>query len=187
MFLAGLGFQNMVIWKERTHDDKDVAAERNPVCIAALWNCGLLNFFRTPSMVSHERLLEHILRMWNPEQQYFEVGAHILIVEVEDIYFLTGLSRWGTPISLTGSCGRDITTRELIDRHCTPGTGTLGKKIPIRAVTNRALQIVLFTMQRVAGSQGVHQASREHMLYALEAMAPTVFNWPKALLPIFKD
>ena len=25
------------------------------------------------------------------------------------------------------------------------------------------------------------------MLYALEAMAPTVFNWAEALLPIFKD
>ena len=65
--LAGLGFQNMVIWKERTNDDEDAAAKRNMVCIAALWNCGLLKFFWTPSMVSHERLLEHILRMWNPE------------------------------------------------------------------------------------------------------------------------
>ena len=97
-------------------------------------------------MVSHERLLEHILRMWNPEQQYFEVGAHILTMEVEDIYFLTGLSRRGVPISLTGSRGRDITTRDLIDRHGVPSTGTSGKKIPIRAVTDRALRIVLFTM-----------------------------------------
>ena len=40
-------------------------------------------------MVSHERLLENILWMWNPEQQHFEVGAHILTVEVEDIYFWT--------------------------------------------------------------------------------------------------
>ena len=103
-------------------------------------------------MVSHERLLEHILRMWNLEQQYFEVGAHILIVEVEDIYFLTGLSRWGAPISLTGSCGGDITTRELIDRQCAQGTGTLRKKIPIKAVTNRALWTFLFTMQKVAES-----------------------------------
>ena len=160
----------MVIWKERTHDDY-----------------GILNFFQTPSMVSHERLLEHILRMWNKEQQYFEVGAHILTVEVEDIYFLTGLSRRGAPISLTGSHGGDITTRELIDWHGVPGTGTSGKKIPIKAVTNRDLQIVLFTMQRVARSQGVHQASKAHMLYALEAMAPTVFNWAEALLPMFKD
>ena len=43
-------------------------------------------------MVSHERLLEHILHMWNLEQQYFEVGAHVLTIEVEYIYFLIGLS-----------------------------------------------------------------------------------------------
>ena len=84
------------------------------------------------------------------------MGAHILTVEVEDIYFLTGISRRGAPNSLTGSCGRGITTRELIDRHYVPSTGTSRKKIPIRAVTDRDLHIVLFTMQRVAGSQGVH-------------------------------
>ena len=74
--------------------------------------------------------------MWNLEQQYFEVGAHILTVEVEDIYFLTGLSRRGAPISLTGSPGGYITTRELVDRHYAPGMRTSGKKIPIRAVTD---------------------------------------------------
>ena len=57
----------MVIWKERTHDDEDAAAERNLVCISVLQNHGFLKFFWTPSMVSHERLLEHILTMWNPE------------------------------------------------------------------------------------------------------------------------
>ena len=75
----------MVIWKERTHDNENAFVERNAGCISVLWDCGLLRFFWTPSMVSHERLLEHILQMWNPEQQYFKVGAHILIVEVEDI------------------------------------------------------------------------------------------------------
>ena len=138
-------------------------------------------------MVSHERLLEHILHMWNPEKQYFEVGAHVLKIEVEDIYFLTGLSRWGAPISLISSRGGDITTQELINRHCIPGTRTLGKKIPIKAVVDGPLRTVLFTMQRVAGSQGVHQESRAHMVYAIEAMEPTVFNWVEALLPVFKD
>ena len=100
---------------------------------------------------------------------------------------MTGLSRQSAPISLTGSHGGDTITRELIDRHCAPGTGTSGKKIPIRAVTDRALWTVLFTMQRVTGSYGVHQASRAHMLYAIEAMTHTVFNWVEAMLPIFKD
>ena len=114
------------------------------------------------------------------------MGAHIIIVEVEDIYFFTGLSRWGAPISLTGSRGGDITTRELIDRHYVPGTRTSGKKIPIREVMDGPLQTILFTMQRVAGTQGVHQDSRAHMLYSIEAMAPMVFNWEEAMLPIFK-
>ena len=60
-------------------------------------------------------------------------------MEVEDIDFLTSLSRRGAPISLIGSYGGDITTRELIDQHYAPGTGTSGKKIPIKVVTDRAL------------------------------------------------
>ena len=95
--------KKMVIWKERQHDNDDAFAERNVGYIAALQDYGLLKLFQTPSMVSHEQLLEHRLWMWNIEQQHFEVGAHILTVEVEDIYFLAGLSRQGAPISLTGS------------------------------------------------------------------------------------
>ena len=107
-------------------------------------------------MVSHEQLLGHILWMWNLEKQYFKFGAHILIVEVEDIYFLTGLSGWGDPISLADSHGGDITTQELIDCHYILGTRTSGKKIPIKAVMDGLLRTILFTMQRVVGSQGVH-------------------------------
>ena len=124
--------QNMVIWKEKTHDNEDATTERNVGYTATLRDCGILKFFWTPSMVSHERLLEHILQMWNPEQQYFKVGPHILTVEVEDIYFLTGLSRQGAPISLTGSHGGDITTRELIERHCAQGQVHRGRRSPSR-------------------------------------------------------
>ena len=120
----------MVILKERQHNNNDTFDERNAGCIAVLRDYGILKFFHTPNMVSHEKLLENILRMWNREQQYFKVGAHILTVEVEDIYFLIGLSRWGSPISLTGSHGGDITTQKLIDRHCIPGTGHWGRKFP---------------------------------------------------------
>ena len=83
----------MVNWKERQHDDDDALAVRDADCIASLRDSGLLKFFCAPSMLSHARLLEYILRMWNPEHQYFEVGPHIVTVEVEDIYFLTGMSR----------------------------------------------------------------------------------------------
>ena len=77
----------MVIWKERQHENDDAFSEINTGCIATLRDYGLLKFFRTPNMVSHEHLLEHILSMWNPEKKYFEVGAHVLTIEVEYIYF----------------------------------------------------------------------------------------------------
>ena len=79
-------------------------------------------------------------------------------------------------ISLTGSRGGDITTQELIVRHFYPRTKMSGKKILIKEVRDLPLRSVLFTMQRVVGSQGAHQASQEHILHALEAMTPTVFN-----------
>ena len=106
-FWAGFCCSNMVIWKEIQHDNDDAFAERNAGCIAALRDCGLLKFFRTPSMVSHERLLEHILRMWNLEKHSFEFGAHILTVEVEDIYFLTGLTFRQSTGKITHELGKN--------------------------------------------------------------------------------
>ena len=136
----------MVVWKERKHEDDGARAGVDATSIATLRGCGLFKFFHAPSMISHVKLMEYILQMWNPKQQYFEVGAHILSVEVEDIYFLIGLSRRGAPISLTGSRGGDITTQELIVHHCYPGTNMSGKKIPIKEVMEFPLRTVLFTM-----------------------------------------
>ena len=111
MFLAGSFDQKMVIWKERQHDDDDTLATRNAGCVDTLQGCGLLKLFCTPSMVSNPRLLEYILQMWNPEQQHFGVGPHVLTIEVEDIYFLKGLSKQGAPISFNGSRGGEVTTQ----------------------------------------------------------------------------
>ena len=80
-----------------------------------------------------------------------------------------------------------MTTKELINRHFQPGTRISGKNISIRDVVDMPLRTVLFIMQRLAGSQGPHQASWAHMMYALEAIVHMVFDWAEALLPVFKD
>ena len=129
----------MVIWKERQHDNDDTHVTADASSITSLWGSGLLKFFHAPIMVSHVQLLEHILQMWNPEQQHFEVGPHILTVEVEDIYFLIRLSRHEAHISLTGSQVGDITTQEVIVYHYYLGTNMLGKKISIKDVMDLAL------------------------------------------------
>ena len=83
----------MVVWKERQHDNDDDRSREDIASIVALWGCGLLNFFHVSSMKPHVRLLDYILRIQNPKKQYFNMGAHILTMEVEEIYFLTRLSR----------------------------------------------------------------------------------------------
>ena len=72
----------MVVWKERKHDLDDITGENYQGTVHSLRECGLLKIFKVPSMRQQLRLLQYILRMWNPKKQYFEVGAHILIVEV---------------------------------------------------------------------------------------------------------
>ena len=105
----------MVVRKERQRELDDIRGVNDQGTMNDLHECGLLKFFKVPSMRAQIRLLEYILGTKNPEQQHFEVGAHILTVEVEDIYFLIGLSMQGAPISLISPCGGDITTNGLIN------------------------------------------------------------------------
>ena len=79
----------IVGWKEQEHELDNIRGANEQGTVNALHECRLLKFFKVPSMRAQIRLLEYILKMWNPKKQRFEVGAHILIVEVEDIYFLT--------------------------------------------------------------------------------------------------
>ena len=61
------------------------------------------------------------------------------------------------------------------------------KNIPIKEVMELPLWIVICTIHWVGGSQGDHQDSQSHMLYTLEDMAPTTYNWVKDLLSVFKE
>jgi hypothetical protein len=99
-------------WREREHEEDDVIARNNPGTIATLRDCGLLKFFRILGMRAQVRLLEYLVLMWDPDQQLFHVGVHTFSLDIEDIYFLTGLSRRGYHASLTGSRGGGLPMSE---------------------------------------------------------------------------
>jgi hypothetical protein len=107
-------------WREREHEEDNTAAENHPQTIVALRNCGLLKYFRIPGMRAQVRLLEHLVRMWDPDQQVFNVGAHTLTIDVEDIYFLTGLSRRGSHVSLSGNRRGGMKMSEYCRTYCVP-------------------------------------------------------------------
>ena len=97
----------MVIWKEQEHEMENFQVVSDPATVEALQNCGLLKYFRVPGMKAYIHLLEYIIDMWDPKQQHFVFGTHALTIDIEDMYFLTGLSQRGIPIVLSDARGGD--------------------------------------------------------------------------------
>jgi hypothetical protein len=99
-------------WREREHGEDDAIVRNNLGTVASLRDCGLLKLFRIPGMSAQVRLLEYLVHMWDMDQQIFHVGVHTLSLDIEDIYFLTGLSWCGYHVILTGSRGGDLPMSE---------------------------------------------------------------------------
>ena len=132
-------------------------------------------------------LLEHMIYMWDHDQQHFVVGTHNLIIYVEDIYFLTGLSRRGRLVTLIGPHGGEGSIDDLIDDHCSIGTHYVGGNIPIKHIIDRSLRTVAFTIENVSGTRSYHLTMQAHMLYFLDCMVPTIFNWSEGILVSLKN
>jgi hypothetical protein len=112
-----------------------------------------------------------------------------LSLEIKEIYLLTGLSRPGETISLCGFKGVGDKTKNYISQHCIVGTRESSGKIPIKNVRDLSLGTILFTITRFVGSLAPHLATNSQMQYqyAVDCMAPTVFNWCEGLLKSMKD
>jgi hypothetical protein len=85
----------MLEWREREYEEVDVAVERDPGAQMALKICGLYNFWALKGMRAQVRLLQMLVNYWDSDMETFNLDGKPLRIEVEDIYFLTGLSRWG--------------------------------------------------------------------------------------------
>jgi hypothetical protein len=104
----------MLEWREREHEEDDAIAENDPRIVAALRECGLLKFFRIPGMRAQIRLLEYLVHMWDVDLQLFHVVIHTLTLDIDDIYFLMGLSRHGSHATLIGGRGGGLPMSEYV-------------------------------------------------------------------------
>ena len=122
-------------------------------------------------------LLQYLLDAWDPTNQVSQIKEKYIPLTVEDIYFLTGLSRCGAPLSLSGSTRGGESVRDYIPQFCRDGSQlSRDGKISIQDVTDRSLRTILFTFTRLVGSVALHLANRSYMQYALECLEPKVFN-----------
>ena len=85
----------MLEWREIEHGQDGEESMDVPVTVSTLRNYGFLKFFKTKCMWKQLHLLKLIVSMWDVNDQAFRVGPHILKIDMEDIYFLTILSKSG--------------------------------------------------------------------------------------------
>lgn len=177
----------MIEWKEIEHEAEELVALHDHPSLLALWNCGLLKFFKTHSMRRQARLLEYLVERWDPEIQAFQIGLHTLEIELEDIYFITGLSKRGATMNMSGHKNVEETIADYIATHCIAGTGKKSGNISIKDMVNMPLQTIIFTIVKAFDSNGSHHATKAQMTYAIECNELIVFNWCGGLLTNLHD
>ena len=114
-------------------------------------------------------LLEFLVRAWDPAIEEFHIKNQVFSITVEDVYFLTGLSRRVLPICLTGSTVGGETVRDYVMQYFYPGSEpSKDGKINIHDVRDFPLRTILFMITKIAGIVTLHVANRSYMQYVLE-------------------
>jgi hypothetical protein len=106
--------------------------------------------------------------MWDVAQQLFHVESHTLSLDIEDIYFLTGLSRRGSHVTLTGNRGGGLPMSEYVRRYCEPRAESLKGKVSIRDIRDLPLWNILFTIARMEGIAYPHMSLQSYFQYVVE-------------------
>ena len=100
-----------------------------------------------------------------------------LTIKVEDIYFITGLSRRGEVVNLRSRGPRGgFTIDEYIAMYCYLDMEKVGSQIPTNSIQVLGLKAILLTLGRITGLASLHHASRPLMFYAVECMRPTIYD-----------
>ena len=109
-----------------------------------------------------------------------------LVPTVEDIYFLTGLSRRGEPVNFWTFPTGPHNIAELIGLYCAANMDHASTQVPISKITNLLLQAIVLLIGRITGSAALHQASRAQMNCAVQCLNAQVFDWSTTLLECMK-
>ena len=80
-------------WREREHGEVEEAIRADVMAQQALRACRLYKFWCLGGVRAKPRLLEMLVDYWDPDLESFRIDGMSLTIEVEDIYFITGLSR----------------------------------------------------------------------------------------------
>ena len=176
----------LVTWREREHTAVDDEVINDPDALDALRGCALLKFFKLPNMKANTRLLEMLIDYWNIEEDAFMIDQMPLKIEVEDIYFITSLSRRWEVVHSRGRTWSSLSIEDYVQIYYPGHPKKVGSQISITHVASLLLRIILFTIARVNGLASLHQASRLTMSLVVDYLT-TIFDWCTPLLASMKS
>lgn len=137
-------------------------------------------------MKANTRLIELLIHYWIAENDAFMIDQIPLRIKIDDIYFITGLSRRGEIVHSTGKMRGSPNVEDYVHIYCRGHSKKIGISILIKNVESLSLKILLFSIARVNGFSTLHQASCVSMSPAVECLT-TVFDWCTPLLTNMKN
>ena len=87
-------------WREREHGDVEEAVQGDLMAQQALHACGLYKFWCLRILREKPRLLQMLVDYWDLESKSFHINEMSLSIEIEDIDFISGLSRRGEVVNI---------------------------------------------------------------------------------------
>ena len=75
----------------------------NVICMDVLGDCRLKNFFMAPCLRAQLELLQYLISVLDIYQEIFIIPNQELEIDVSNFYFISGLSRRGEVLILTGT------------------------------------------------------------------------------------
>ena len=140
----------MLDWREREHEDVDLATINHQPSTDVLKACDLYKFWAILGMRAQVDFLEWLVERWNVQDQCFYIGGHQLEMEPADIYFLIGLPKRGEHLTLFGTRPGGQSVDSLRLEWC--NVQTREKGIDIKTISHPELMVIAFTVTRLCGS-----------------------------------
>jgi len=165
-----------------------MVALNNSGTVEVLRNFGSLKYFKLSGMTQQIELFQFLVCAWDPTDQTFHIRDKMVSIIIEYIYSLTGLSRRGSPISLSGFSRGGESVRDYNKQFREAGTQpSKDGKINIRDVSDFVLRMILFMIAKLAGNVILNLVNISYMHYALECLEPKVINRSEVVLSLLKE
>ena len=76
--------------------------------------------------------------------------------------------------------------QNYVDMFCIPGTQKKGSSVLIADMQDFTLQVLASTIVRLAGSLGLHMATRNQMRVVVDCFRGALYDWCSGIAPIMK-